>query len=398
MNPSNMLRRSPGVPVPLKRFLAVTFVVVMVVFFSYSIDNNMVEQVNDSTEASAEFISEILPEANQAELETMAQLEEIKKMRLVKSIFKSESPEYEKTVFRARDVNTDYNKIIVLTSIAHGTAYGEGRTFESFMSLLNTIEFDKTTSTLGLLIGAKDEYNKIVEWMEANEDANFFSKVVIVQSQFIEDLHKIDRDSRHSLNVQKERRRAISRSRNFLVTSALQDEQYSFCMDSDMIEVPSDLLTRFIKSGKDIAVPRVRQGGAENYDFNSWVGERKSPNAEEDYKLDENDPKYIYIPGAAGAKHMHDFLHDESFNNTGELEFSVKLDSVGGAIVFVKSEVFKQGIMFPPFYIVGTKWGRLEGFDGIETEGLCYQAKTIGYECWGFPNIVAWHAVELQDG
>lgn len=313
-----------------------------------------------------------------------------------KSFFISRSPGYEKTTYICPQVNTDYNDLIVLVSIAHGKAYGEDRTFDQFMATLQSLEFNKTTTTLGLLIGARDEYDKILEYVERRYDeSDFFSKVIILQSEFIEDLHKIDRDTRHSLNVQKERRRAIARSRNFLVTGALQDEHYTLCLDSDMVEIPRDLITRFIESGKDIAVPRVVQGGAENYDFNTWAGERKAPSVEEDAKMDK-DQQFLFVPGPAGAKHMNDLLHDAS--NTGELTMSYKLDSVGGAILFLKSEVFKQGALFPPLYLVGTKWGRVEGFDGIETEGLCYQARAMGYECWGFPNIVARHAIELQDG
>jgi hypothetical protein len=26
-----------------------------------------------------------------------------------------------------------------------------------------------------------------------------------------------------------------------------------------------------------------------------------------------------------------------------------------------------------------------EGYDGIETEGICFTAKTLGYKCWGMP-------------
>ncbi len=42
-------------------------------------------------------------------------------------------------------------------------------------------------------------------------------------------------------------------------------------------------------------------------------------------------------------------------------------------------------------YIVGTKWEHKEGWDGIETEGICYMAKALGYKCWGMPNEIIKH-------
>lgn len=318
--------------------------------------------------------------------------------RFVKVSFEKSSPEYRKTTYRAIDTNSDSNELIVLSSIAHSNSYGAGRTFADFIDTIKSIEFERTMSTLGLLVGSKDEYNNILKYMDANSDDTFFSKVIVLQAQFIEDLYKLDRDIRHSLAVQKERRRAISRARNFLITNALGDEEYSLCLDADMIETPSDLLQVFVNSGKDIVVPRIRQGGAENYDFNSWVGHRLVPNAEQSKHLDEKDPDFLFVPGPDGAAHMHDFVNDEKWGNNQRRDFAVPLDSVGGAVLFVKSEVFKQGVLFPPFYVVGTTWDRFEGYDGIETEGLCYQARTIGYQCWGLPNVVAFHDVELQDG
>lgn len=64
----------------------------------------------------------------------------------------------------------------------------------------------------------------------------------------------------------------------------------------------------------------------------------------------------------------------------------VEIDSVGGTVLFVKAEIFRKGINFPPYYVIGTDWNRIEGWDGIETEGLCYVAKASGYKCWGMPN------------
>jgi len=45
---------------------------------------------------------------------------------------------------------------------------------------------------------------------------------------------------------------------------------------------------------------------------------------------------------------------------------------------------------FPTEYIVGTDWEHF-GYDAIETEGICYLAKSIGAQCWGMPHVVVEH-------
>jgi hypothetical protein len=67
------------------------------------------------------------------------------------------------------------------------------------------------------------------------------------------------------------------------------------------------------------------------------------------------------------------------------------LDSVGGTFLFVKAEVHRKGVLFPNGYVIGTEWGMKEGWDGIETEGLCYLARQIGYQCWGIANEAIHH-------
>lgn len=93
--------------------------------------------------------------------------------------------------------------------------------------------------------------------------------------------------------------------------------------------------------------------------------------------------------------HFGDFLLNKDGERDGhedDIHYHVPLDSVGGAVLFAKSIIYKQGVVFPASYIIGTEWGREEGYDGIETEGVCYLARPLGYKCWAYPNIVAHHS------
>ena len=61
----------------------------------------------------------------------------------------------------------------------------------------------------------------------------------------------------------------------------------------------------------------------------------------------------------------------------------MRLDSVDGTILYMRADLVRQGLIFPTFYLIGTNWNISEGWDGIETEGVCYIARTLGYDCFG---------------
>ena len=46
----------------------------------------------------------------------------------------------------------------------------------------------------------------------------------------------------------------------------------------------------------------------------------------------------------------------------------VEIDSVGGTMLKVSAEIFRQGINFPPYYVIGADWDLKEGkFDSSIT-------------------------------
>ncbi|KAJ8552376.1 hypothetical protein ON010_g10170 [Phytophthora cinnamomi] len=111
-----------------------------------------------------------------------------------------------------------------------------------------------------------------------------------------------------------------------------------------------------------------------DYDLNAWVGHRKvrSPGEEN------------FVPGPLSVRNMH--------NLQGENQIAVPLDSVGGTMLYVRADVHRQGVIFPAHYTIGSEWGA-EGYDGIETEGFCYNAHFLGFRCWGMPKESIYHAV-----
>lgn len=310
----------------------------------------------------------------------------------------------------ALDAEQEQNTLLILSSILDDTAYGEHRTFEDFFNNIFSFNYERSFISLGFLIGLEKEFKIVDEYFKkyfsllddysTSDDVHkkiikkFVNRVTLIAAPFIEKGFEVGREDRHVDGVQRQRRRTIARSRNFILMNTLRDERYTLFLDSDIIDIKhKEMIKIFIESGKDIIVPRVIMDWNNDYDKNSWRGERTVPNAEQLEKMDKNDwDNFHYVPNNIGGKIYH-LSHSLLLADpeTKDLKYLVPLDSVGGAILFVKSIIFRQGVVFPPFYLIGTTWNRFEGYDGIETEGLCYSARTLGYSCWGYPNIVAEH-------
>ncbi|CUM55681.1 uncharacterized protein AC631_02857 [Debaryomyces fabryi] len=335
-----------------------------------------------------------------------------------KKVYIDDEFEYSKITYaNTKLVNSETDKsMLIVSSIGSKDSYGKDKAFEDLMNTIGLIDYEANSISLGFLVGEKEEFGKVETFLDnyfnnlAKTDANnkkslaqYVNKVTLLTAPFIDKaFQSIDRNDRHNDNLQRLRRRSIARSRNFLLLHSLQNEKYTLFIDSDIVKIHHPhMIKTFIASGKDIIVPRIIRGDLQDYDKNSWVGERTVPSPEQYKKLDLNDwDNWDYVPRDVDDKMMHfdKFIEkhkdDPMTHPANRPDYLMKLDSVGGAILFLKSVIYKQGVVFPPNYIIGTTWGRLEGYDGIETEGLCYIAKSLGYGCFGMPNMVAEHSAE----
>ncbi|RLV86714.1 Mannan polymerase complex subunit mnn9 [Meyerozyma sp. JA9] len=316
---------------------------------------------------------------------------------------------YTKITYMTNDAPAaEDDSLLVVATIANHDSYGGDRSFEDFFSVIKSFDYDQNAMSLGFYFGDESEFNTVDKYLRHHfgsvrtndQNARAVSKVTILLAPFLEkDYNSIDRSQRHNDNVQRLRRRNIARTRNFALFHTLAEERYTLFMDADVVSIKNpDMITRFIASKKDIIVPRVTRGSNIDYDKNSWVGERTVPNEDQFLKMDQNDwEHWDYVPRDVPGKmtHFQDLIQKQEQSPPDDPSrspnYMVKLDSVGGAILFAKSIIYKQGVAFPPNYIIGTTWQRLEGYDGIETEGLCYIAKSLNYECWGMPNMVGQH-------
>jgi hypothetical protein len=167
--------------------------------------------------------------------------------------------------------------------------------------------------------------------------------------------------------LQQARRTILAKSRNHLLFAALGDEDWVLWIDVDLFDYPPDVLTRLLATGKDIVNPHcVTRSGGPTFDWNAWRNK--------------------------GRERM------DALRGGPPL---VRLDAVGGAMLLVRADVHRSGLIFPP-YLYGreSRFARnpspfvSEGVGEIETEGLGMMAKDMGIECWGLPNLEIVHRNE----
>lgn len=156
--------------------------------------------------------------------------------------------------------------------------------------------------------------------------------------------------------IQVERRSVLAKSRNHLLFHALDDEDWVLWLDVDVIEYPDDILQRMLATAKDIVHPHcVLDYGGPTFDRNAW--------------------------------RAHGKMHLEDMRDEGEL---VKLDAVGGTMLFVRADLHREGLIFPSCpYGKANPQARPAG--ELETEGLGIMALDMGYQSWGMPRLEIRH-------
>ncbi|RLN88037.1 hypothetical protein BBJ28_00014829 [Nothophytophthora sp. Chile5] len=301
----------------------------------------------------------------------------------------------ENTRLLAQAGNRENDSVLIVTVFNNAESWGVNRNSTDFFQLVNSFDYPKSKISIAMLTSSIDEFTKVKELFNRYVD-NYAQLSVIFRNDF--ELDGLTRDNRHASSFQADRRRMLARYRNYALLSTLETwHQHVLWLDADIDVISADLLPKMTQcnavtncsvplrgyyvlvAGLDIVEPMcARKYSHDNddwydYDLNAWVGQRKVRPA-----LRDGD----FIPGPLSAKSMHDLRGDD---------FVVPLDSVGGTMLYVRADVHRQGVLFPPHYVIGSEWAA-EGYDGIETEGLCYIAHFLGFKCWGMPNDLIFHA------
>ncbi|KAL3667290.1 hypothetical protein V7S43_007522 [Phytophthora oleae] len=275
-----------------------------------------------------------------------------------------------------RPGSRDNNSVLVVCVFNNAESWGKNRKMEDFFRLIEFFKCPKEKISITLLTSSTQEFTK-AKHLFGSYIEQYPRLSVIFRNDFTPD--GLTRANRHDHSLQGSRRRMLARYRNYALLSTTEPwHQHVVWLDADITVVPSGLLQKMVLSGRDILEPMcVRKMNEKwyNYDSNAWVGQRKVRSAGQ--SADE------FVPGPLNARSFHN-LPDKS-------KQFVPLDSVGGTMLYVRAEIHRQGVVFPAHYSIGSEWGR-EGYDGIETEGLCYSAHFLGFKCWGMPKDAIQHA------
>ena len=157
--------------------------------------------------------------------------------------------------------------------------------------------------------------------------------------------------------IQIPRRTVLAKSRNHLLFHALREQDWVLWLDVDVIEYPSDLIERLLAAGRDIVQPHcVLDYGGHKFDAHDWLDQR--------------------------------LFHLDDLRDQGEF---VKLNAVGGTVLFIRADIHRDGLIFPSFmYGLGNDRAR-EGRGELETEGLGIMARDMGHIPWGMPHFEVIH-------
>ena len=242
------------------------------------------------------------------------------------------------------------DRVLVLTPLKDAADCLEG-----YCARLSTLTYPHHRISLGFL-----ESDSVDEtWAELNRHAEDlkrrFRSVTLWRKDFG---YRIPAGiHRGAESIQMERRAVLAKSRNHLLFHALDDEDWVLWLDVDVIEYPPDLIERLLAAGRDIVHAHcVLDFGGPTHDRNAWRDRGR--------------------------------VHLDDLRGTGDL---VELDAVGGTVLFIRADLHRDGLIFPPFPYGLANPAAREGRGEIETEGLGLMAHDMGHRCWGMPNFEVRH-------
>jgi len=271
-------------------------------------------------------------------------------------------------------------KILILTPLA--------RFYQGYWDNLLRLSYPHEHISLGFIIPKSKEGNactaalqEAIQETQSGPDEKRFQSITILRQDFEPPLISQDEHERHRMENQKARRASMARARNSLLFTTIgPSTSWVLWLDGDIVETPRSLIQDLASHDKSIIVPNCFQRystdeGKEEirpYDYNSW---RDSDTAAQ--MAAKMGPDDILLEGYEEMPTYRTLMAMLADKSTGaDARRLMPLDGVGGTALMVKSEVHRDGAMFPPFPF----------YHLIETEGFAKMAKRLGFESWGLPN------------
>jgi glycosyltransferase involved in cell wall biosynthesis len=165
------------------------------------------------------------------------------------------------------------------------------------------------------------------------------------------------------------RRSVLAKSRNYLLSKALQNEDWVIWMDVDVARYPADIIQTLLSARKDIIVPNCKVLGSErSFDLNTYKLSNDAKNIDwRNYLIDG----LLQPPAGVGRWYLNDL----------QMFDIVEVDGVGATMLMIKADLHREGLIFPTYSYQYA----------IETEALALMARDMGYQSFGLPNVCIYH-------
>ncbi|KAL3902103.1 MAG: hypothetical protein SGCHY_000052 [Lobulomycetales sp.] len=274
--------------------------------------------------------------------------------------------------------NQSIHQIVsVNTIILNSSSWGVYNDFSRYLKLVESFDYPHSCIHLNLLAFDESEYESLKT--QVSQSKPLFAYVTLLHP--VKSL--VERAISNQGVEQKSQKAKLAALRNLLVYSSLNSKVNGvFWMDANMAHVPHNLVREILDSGHDIVTPhsKLKHRPHIEHDLSTWIGPRAKPTEEEFIGI--RDGSLEFTPHNTPATKL---IRESNANERSERY--VEVTSVGGAFLFVRADIHRLGISFPPYYAVGAQdWDMKEGYDGIDTEGICFLARTVGFKCWGMPH------------
>lgn len=176
----------------------------------------------------------------------------------------------------------------------------------------------------------------------------------------------------HDRGMQSARRKHLAKSRNLLLHSSIEHQPWVLWIDSDISQLPEDLIQQLLSAKKDVVAPCCLFNDGFNvrvYDKNTWRETKYS------IEMQQNMPPNQLVLEGYGPSNR---LYLPHLRAEGRV---VPIDGVGGCSLLVRGSCHRKGLIFPE-----------DIFDHhIETEGLAKMAKKMGFSVYGMPFVEVYH-------
>ncbi|KAK5092858.1 hypothetical protein LTR70_006036 [Exophiala xenobiotica] len=319
------------------------------------------------------------------------------------------------------------------------------RTIYSFLDFITNTTLTPSATSLAILTSSQHEfeqYKQVFTPSAENKDGKIyydypFHRATLTPHPAKKPPPPPPRKARHAI-AQHERRATLAKLRNYLQSVSLTHESHLLWLDSDVYKFSSPAMVAHMMAHTHttpahevgILTARCRVGEPEktdawlathpsytlppppragepederrgveggpyeviahklhangHYDLNAWRGRRTGPNNIQLEALWRDLSSWEPQPAPAGGTQML----DQAIAGTSDDEV-VRLDSVGGTVLMLRADLVRMGLNFATGYFVGMTFEHGEGYDGIETEGVCLLSRSLSRDggMFGIPSF-----------